>query len=150
MLLLAALLAAPCNAHPVYSVRPVVSHVRSERRGKAYVDSAQIRFTLKDVQPALIPDASDPGLLAHVQGHLVVARRVVQSSEGTIQANGVNAAQARAHLERTIARMRSDLQNELVREERAYDNVTANGSSQSQGPLYGFPGGPDAHSACAR
>jgi hypothetical protein len=150
MLLLAALLAAPCNAHPAYAVQPVVSHVRIERRGKAYLASAQIHFTFKDVRPAVIPDASDPGLLAHVQGHLVVARRAVRSSEGTIDANGSSAAQARTRLQRTIARMRADLQKELMREERAYDNVTANGLAQSQGPLYGFPGGPDAHSPCAR
>ena len=147
MLLLAALLAAPCNAHPTYAVAPVVSHERVVRRPGGYVASADVRFTLHTVNPALIPSV-DPGLLQHVQGHLIVAQRVVHSSDGTIDANGASASQARARLGETVKRMRTELQNELMREERAYDNVTANGASQSQGPSYGFPGGPDVHSPC--
>lgn len=148
MLLLAALLTAPCNAHPAYAVQPHVTGVRVARRASGYLASAQLRFTLKQTQPALIPSI-DPGLLDHVHGHLVVAQRVVRSSGGTVQANGASAAAARARLQQAIARMSRDLQNELVREERVYDNVTANGASQSQGPAYGFPGGPDVHSICA-
>ncbi|HLI97422.1 MAG TPA: hypothetical protein VKT72_15235 [Candidatus Baltobacteraceae bacterium] len=147
MLLLAALLSAPCNAHPTYAVQPKVSSTRLVRRSGAYLASAQLRFTLREVEPAVIPSV-DPGLLDHVHGHLVVARRVVQSSGGTVEANGSSAAQARTRLNQTIARMQRDLQSELDREERAYDNVTANGASQSQGPAYGFPGGPDAHTPC--
>ncbi len=149
MLLLAALLAAPCNAHPAYAVQPSVSRVRVTRAPAGYIASALIHFTLRNTEPALIP-AVDPGLLEHVQGHAIVAQRVVRSSGGTVRANGSSAAQARSRLNQTIARMRADLQNELTREERAYDNVTANGASQSQGPAYGFPGGPDVHSPCAR
>jgi hypothetical protein len=147
MLLLAALFAAACNAHPAYAVQPNVSSVRIIRRSAAYVATAQLRFTLRQVQPALIPSV-DPGLLEHVQGHLAVARRVVRSSGGTVEANGANAQQARSRLNQTIARMQRDLQSELDREERAYDNVTQNGAAQSQGPAYGFPGGPDAHTPC--
>lgn len=146
---MAALLTAPCNAHPAYAVQPTVTSVRVAGRTGAYVASAQIRFTLRQTQPALIPSV-DPGLLDHVHGHLIVAQRVVRSSSGRIEANGATAAQAKMHLNQTIARMSADLQNELLREERAYDNVTANGSSQSQGPAFGFPGGPDVHSICAK
>lgn len=148
MLILAALLTAPCNAHPAYAVQPKVTQVRVVHRPQGYQASAQLRFTLRETQPAIIPSV-DPGLLDHVHGHLVVAQRVVRSSGGAVQANGTSAAAARAHLQQAIARMSSDLQNELLREERAYDNVTANGASQSQGPSYGFPGGPDVHSICA-
>jgi hypothetical protein len=151
MLILAAqLLTAPCNAHPAYAVQPVVTNVRVVRRASGYLASASVRFTLKTTQPALLPSVSDPGLLQHVQGHLTVAHRVIRSSDGTVKANGSSAAQARARLKQTVAHMRSDLQNELLREERAYDNVTANGTAQSQGPSYGFPGGPDVHSPCVR
>lgn len=148
MLLLAALLSAPCNAHPVYEVVPKVSAVRVVRRARGYAASAQLRFTLRETLPAVIPSV-DPGLLDHVQGHLTIAQRVVRSSGGAVQANGASAAQARERLHATVARMSGDLENELLREERAYDNVTENGAAQSQGPAYGFPGGPDAHSPCA-
>jgi hypothetical protein len=147
MLLLAALLAAPCNAHPAYAVEPKVSNVHIVRRSGAYVASAQLRFTLREVQPAVIPSV-DPGLLDHVQGHMIVAQRVVRSSGGTVEANGPTAQKARLDLNQTVARMQRDLQSELDREERAYDNVTQNGAQQSQGPAYGFPGGPDAHTPC--
>lgn len=147
MLLPAVLLAAACNAHPAYAAQPVVTNVRLVRAGRVYHASARIRFTLRTTAPAMIPSV-DPGLLDHVQGHMIVAQRVIRSSDGTVNANGSSAALARARLNQTIARMRTDLQNELMREERAYDNVTANGASQSQGPSYGFPGGPDVHSPC--
>lgn len=148
MLLLAALLTAPCNAHPQYAVQPQTAAVRVVRRGGAYVASTQLRFTLRETVPALIPSV-DPGLINHVHGHLAVAQRVIRSSGGLVEANGASAAQARLRLKQTVARMSGDLQNELGREERAYDNVTQNGSAQSQGPAYGFPGGPDVHSICA-
>lgn len=147
MLLLAALLSAPCNAHPSYAVQSTVAHVQVVRRSGTYVASAQAHFTLRVEQPAMIPSV-DPGLLQHVQGHMIVAQRVVRSSGASIEADGTSPAQARLHLNQTVSRMRADLQNELLREERAYDNVTANGASQSQGPSYGFPGGPDVQSAC--
>lgn len=148
MLILAALLTAPCNAHPAYAVQPKVTGERVVHRTGGYQASANLRFTVRETEPAIVPSV-DPGLLDHVHGHQVVAQRVVRSSGGAVSANGVSAAAARAHLQQAIARMSSDLQNELVREERAYDNVTANGASQSQGPAYGFPGGPDVHSICA-
>lgn len=150
MLLLGVLLAAACNAHPAYAVQPAVTDVRVVRAAShAYRAAARVRYSLRTTAPAMIPSV-DPGLLDHVQGHLIVAQRVINSSEGEVSANGSSAAQARARLNQTIARMRADLQSELMREERAYDNVTANGAQQSQGPAYGFPGGPDAHSPCAQ
>lgn len=150
MLFLAALLlaATPCNAHPQYAVQPVVTHVQVMRRGGRYLASAQLHFTLRVTQPAIITTAGNPAVLQHVQGHLTVARRVVRSSDGHVQANGASAVQARSRLNQTIARMRSDLQNELVREEQAYENVTAYGKSQDQGPAYGFPGGSDFQTPC--
>lgn len=147
MLLLAALLST-CDIHPKYAVQPAVSHVQVTRRTNGYVATAQLHFSLRVTQPAMITSAGNPALLQHVQGHLTVARRVVRSSDGNVEANGSSAAQARSRLNQTIARMRMDLQNELVREEQAYENVTAYGKSQSQGPSYGFPGGSDVQPPC--
>lgn len=149
MLFLAAILAAPCNAHPVYEVVPKTGAVRVVRRAGGYAASTQLHFTLREKVPAVIPSV-DPGLLDHVQGHLTIAQRVARSSGGSVQANGGSAAQARDRLRAAVARTSRDLQSELLREERAYDNVTENGAAQSQGPAYGFPGGPDAHSPCAQ
>jgi hypothetical protein len=149
MLLLAALLTAPCNIHPQYAVQARVTHATVVRQSSGYLASAQVRYTLRVTKEALLPSVDD-GLMAHVQGHMMVARRVVRSSGGTVRANGASEAQARARLNQTLARMSGDLQNELNREEAAYDNVTAYGRSQSQGPSYGFPGGSDiVNSVCA-
>lgn len=148
-MLAVSLLTAPCNSHPQYALQPVISYDAVARSGAVYHASARLRFRLVQKTPALIPSA-DPGLLDHVQGHYVIARRVVQSSTGTVQATGNTAAQARLRLRQAIARMTSDSQNELFREEHVYDSVTENGAAQSQGPQYGFPGGPDARETCAQ
>ena len=147
MLILAALLAAPCNAHPTYAVQPAVSALRVSRAVGGYRASERIAFGLRVVTPALIPSL-DPGLLEHVQGHLIVAQRVVRSSNGMVRALGKTRAQALARVRESVAHLTRDLQAELIREESAYDNVTENGTAQTQGPLYGFPGGPDVQSPC--
>lgn len=148
MLLLATLLVTvPCNAHPQYAVQASIAGERVRHEGGGYVASAQIHFSLRETQPAIIPSV-DPGLLDHVRGHQTVAERVAHSSGGTVEATGATQAQAQARLKQTVNRMRGDLQNELVREEQAYENVTAYGAQQSQGPAYGFPGGEDVTSPC--
>lgn len=144
----AALLASPCNAHPVYALAPVESAVNVRREGKVYRASAKLSFRIVERKPAMITSA-DPGLLDHVRGHQIVAQRVAKSSNGSVQAVGNSSAQAREHLKKALAQLESDQQKELDREERAYDSVTNDGASQSQGPLYGFPGGPDSQSPCA-
>ena len=148
-LLAAALLSSPCNAHPIYALRPVESAMTVRRDGRTYRASANLKFRIVEKQPAVITSA-DPGLLDHVRGHQIVAQRVARSSVGNVQAVGNSAASARAQLKQALARLENDLQKELDREERVYDSVTNDGASQSQGPLYGFPGGPDAHSPCAQ
>ncbi|HZZ65596.1 MAG TPA: hypothetical protein VFE17_08870 [Candidatus Baltobacteraceae bacterium] len=143
------LLTAPCNSHPQYALQPVISYGSVAHAGAVYRASAHLRFRLVEKTPALIPSV-DPGLLDHVQGHYIIARRVAQSSTGTVQATGNTAAQARVRLRQAIERMTSDSQNELLREEHVYESVTENGAAQSQGPQYGFPGGPDARETCAQ
>jgi len=146
-LLLAAAI-APCNAHPQYRITAVAHDVRVTGGGSSYRASARIAYSLKVLVPAHVP-AGDAGLRAHVAGHQEIARKVAASSVGTIQANGSSSTQARGRLAATIERLRSDLERELQREQRAYDNVTENGAAQSQGPAFGFPGGPDARTACS-
>jgi hypothetical protein len=147
--LAAALLASPCNAHPIYALAPVVSGTSVRKDSGAYRASARLTFRIVEKRPAVITSV-DPGLLDHVHGHQVVAERVARSSEGTVQAVGSSRAQAQARLRQALSRMALDEQRELDREERVYDSVTNYGAAQSQGPQYGFPGGPDVHAPCAQ
>lgn len=149
VLFLAAILSAPCNAHPVYALQPIISYSKIKRAGITYRARATLHFKIVEKTPALIPSV-DPGLLDHVRGHQIIAQRVARSSFGTVQATGTSDAQARARLHDALTRLTDDAQTELLREEHVYDSVTENGASQSQGPLYGFPGGPDAHDTCAQ
>lgn len=146
-LLLAALTSSACTAHPVYGLRPVAGAARVSRAGAGYQAAAQLHFTVvRRSGGRALP--ADPGMRAHVEGHRTIALRVARTSADSVRAVGVSAAQARARLRDAIARIESDLSKELDREEHVYDTVTADGASQSQGPVYGFPGGPDAHDTC--
>jgi hypothetical protein len=147
--LLAALFVAPCNIHPVYVLQPIVRSVQVKRAGSAYQASAQLHYAIREKTAAMISSV-DPGLLDHVRGHQIIAQRVARSSSDSVRAVGATAAQARAHLNDAVARVKADLSKELEREERVYDSVTENGAAQSQGPVYGFPGGPDAHDSCVQ
>jgi hypothetical protein len=149
MLILALLLAAePCNIHPAYTLEAATSAVRVQREGGGYVATSSLRFELRDLRPAVLPSVGDPGVLDHVRGHIIVAQRVAKSGGGIVRANGATAALARKRLHESIARMQADAQRELDREEQVYDNVTADGTQQDQGPAYGFPGGADVRTTC--
>ena len=147
-LVLAAILSGPCNAHPAYALRPVVSAARVQRTGSAFQAIGSVSFRIVELKPAMITSV-DPGLLDHVRGHQIIAQRVARSSVGTVRAAGASAPQARSRLQQAATRLANDAQKELDREEQVYDSVTNYGSSQSQGPVYGFPGGPDARDTCA-
>jgi hypothetical protein len=148
LIFIAALVSRPCNIHPVYILQPNVRNVTVVRDGSTYRASAQLTFAIRETLPAVLTSV-DPGLLDHVRGHQIIAQRVARSSGGAIRATGSSAAQARARLHDGVSRMQRDLSKELDREERVYDSVTQDGAAQSQGPIYGFPGGPDAHDSCA-
>lgn len=149
ILLLAAILNAPCNADPVYILEPQVSAVAVRSAGQGYLASAQLEFRIVERTHAVI-SSKDPGLQDHARGHRTIAQRVAQSSVGSVRATGNSAAQARMRLQQAITRLADDAQRELYREEHVYDSVTENGAAQSQGPVYGFPGGPDARDTCAQ
>lgn len=146
---LAAAVAAPCNAHPVYELKPVPAAIGVRRNGSGYSASAKLSFRIVEKTPAIITSV-DPGLLEHVRGHQIIAQRVARSSVGNVRADGTSAGQARERVQNAIRRMTNDVNRELFREEHVYDSVTENGAAQSQGPVYGFPGGPDAHDPCAQ
>ena len=148
VVLLAALIAAACNPNPIYTLKPVVTQTSVHRDGSSYRASAHIAFKAVEEKAAVV-HSKDPGLIAHVRGHGIIANRVALSSNGVVQASGNTSQQARSRLHDGITRMQSDLAKELAREERVYDTVTENGAAQSQGPTYGFPGGPDSHDPCA-
>lgn len=147
MLFLAALFVSPCNIHPVYVLHPVVKNVTVRRTGSTYRAGATLTFAIREKVPAVLTSI-DPGLLDHVRGHQIIAQRVARSSADSVRASGTTDAQARAHLNDALRRITLDLSKELDREERVYDSVTENGAAQSQGPVYGFPGGPDATQTC--
>lgn len=140
--LLATLLAAPCNIHPTFQLVAVLKDRRVAKSDAHYLASANISFTVRQVRGATIVSV-EPGLLEHVHGHELIARRVASSANGRIQANGESAAQARERLARAAQRMTSDQNAELAREEQTYETITRYGAAQSQGPAYGLPGGPD-------
>lgn len=142
------LAAVTCNAHPQFTLIPKVTSERAARTGSNYEASASVGFLVRVVIPAKMPN--DAALRNHARGHETIAERVARSSDGTVRAVGSSQSQAHARLKQTIARMQSDLLKELQREERVYDTVTENGSAQNQGPVYGFPGGPNATILCPR
>jgi hypothetical protein len=149
LFILAVITTTPCNAHPVYALRPVVTPVRVQHTAGSYTAMANLTFKVVETKPAMITSV-DPGLLDHVRGHQIIAQRVARSSIGSVRATGSSAAQARARLKQAVSRLTSDSQKELDREDHVYETVTENGAAQSQGPVYGFPGGPDAHELCGQ
>lgn len=142
------LAAVTCNSHPQFTLISKVTNERVARAGSGYAASANVAFSVRVVIPAKTPN--DAALRNHAQGHQTIAERVAHSSDGSVRAEGSSQSQAHARLKQTISRMQSDLLKELQREERVYDTVTENGSAQSQGPVYGFPGGPNATILCPR
>lgn len=146
-LLLAVLTGPVCDAHPVYTLRAVTGAARVGRSGNAYQAVAQLHFTIAP-RSRSGPLPADRGLRAHIAGHRTIALRVARTSADSVRAAGATAAQARARLRDAIGRIESDLAKELDREEHVYDTVTENGAAQSQAPVYGFPGGPDARETC--
>ncbi|HET9393830.1 MAG TPA: hypothetical protein VFO29_09980 [Candidatus Rubrimentiphilum sp.] len=148
MFLAAALAVAisPCAYRPELKMVPVVSQLRIVRQGSSYQAAAHVRFSVRSVRKAQLPD--DAGLRAHVHGYFTIVQRLAQASQ--VQALGTVPAQARAHLAKAIAALAYDVNVEYKRQVRVYDSVTENGRSQDQGPAYGFPGGPNANVYCAR
>lgn len=140
----------PCNIHPVYSLIAVRGKVKIAHVNGKYQASSSLSYRVQEVMGAVIVTV-EPGVLEHVRGHQIIASRVAHSSNGHVEATGSSEQQARSRLADGIRKLTADQNKELLREERAYDNVTENGAAQSQGPSYGLPGGPDVQdAACTR
>jgi hypothetical protein len=143
-LVLAAAAVSTCALRPQLQLVPAVSHVRIAHDTRSYRANASITFTVRTIRkPA---PSSDAGLHAHVAGYYAIAQRLAQSSQ--VRAVGTTPAQASARLLKAVAQLANDVNVEYARQARVYDAVTENGRTQSQGPPYGFPGGPDANAYC--
>jgi hypothetical protein len=142
----AAMLGGPCGGPQHYRLAPVTGAVTLRRDAGVYRASATLRFRL--VAPPSHKTVVDRGSADHLRGQAIIAKRVAASSNGTVQAIGSSAAQARLRLRASLDRLRDDTQNELDREERLYDSVTQGGLAQDQGPQFGFPGGQNSRVRC--
>jgi hypothetical protein len=145
-IVLAAAASSACAFRPQLQLVPAVSHVRAARAATSFTASANLTLSVRTVKKAAI--TSDTGLRAHVAGYYAIAGSLAQTS--SLRAIGSSQTQARARLGKAVAALVRDANTEYARQVRIYDNVTENGRAQSQGPAYGFPGGPSASIYCMR
>lgn len=135
--------AQPCRLHPQLQLAAAVARARVTP-SKTFDASADVTLTLRTLSPAIA--VRDPGARAHADGYYVIARRLEQRSH--VRAVGTSKAQATARLKRAIAALVRDANAEYARQILVYETVTDNGRMQSQGPAWGFPGGPNAAAFC--
>jgi Zn-dependent protease with chaperone function len=133
-----------CSLRPALQLVPVTSPIRVTHTGGSYRASARITFSVRTVRKPVY--SSDPGARAHIAGYYAIAQRLTQASE--VESVGSTPAQARARLAKGVAALARDENLEYVRQVHVYDTVTDNGRAQSQGPAFGFPGGPNANAYC--
>lgn len=79
-------------------------------------------------------------------GYYAIAQRLTQTSE--VESVGSTPAQTRARLAKGVTALARDENLEYARQVHVYDTITDNGRAQSQGPAFGFPGGPNANAYC--
>src|SRR5581483_10850577 len=133
-----------CHLHPQLQLTSAVSHARVSGSRDAFDASADVTLVVRTIAAAKA--LRDPGARAHAAGYYTIARRLVQTSH--VRAVGTSQAQAGARLKRAIATLVRDANAEYLRQILVYETVTANGRTQSQGPVSGFPGGPNAAAFC--
>ncbi len=131
---------------PQLQLAAAVSAVRVVSVSKSFSAGAKLSLSVRELKKAAT--ASDAGLRAHIAGYYAIARRLAQTS--SVRGIGSSQTQARARLAKAVAELVRDANTEYARQVRIYDNVTENGRAQSQGPEYGFPGGPNASVYCMR
>jgi len=133
-----------CSLRPVLELVPAVSHIRITHAAGSYRAIARITFSVRTIRkPA---SSGDPGLRAHVAGYYAIAQRLTQTSE--VESVGSTPAQTRARLAKGVTALARDENLEYARQVHVYDTITDNGRAQSQGPAFGFPGGPNANAYC--
>jgi hypothetical protein len=143
---LAAAASTACAFIPQLQLTPSVSQIHVVRATRSYTASASLTLSVHTLMKSA--PANDAGLRAHVAGYYAIARTLAQTS--TLRAIGGSESQARARLAKAVAALVRDANAEYLRQMRIYDTVTENGRAQSQGPAYGFPGGPNANVYCIR
>ncbi len=136
----------PCTFRPQLEFTAAVSQTRLVHTSRSFTASAGLMLSVRTMKKAA--PANDAGLRAHVAGYYAIARSLAQGS--SVRAMGGSQIQARARLARAVAALVRDANTEFARQARIYDTVTENGRAQSQGPAYGFPGGPNAGVFCPR
>ena len=83
----------------------------------------------------------------HELGHATIAQSAIRGPVGlTVLAR--SRTQAEHALHTALQQLLQTTSEELLRKERLYDRVTEHGKKQSEGPLYGFPGGNDVEFSC--
>lgn len=145
-IILAAVASSPCTFRPRLQLTAAISHVRLGRIASSFTASANLMLSVRTAKGAT--KTNDAGLRAHVGGFYAIARSLAQTS--SVRAIGSSQTQARVRLGKAVAALVRDANTEYARQIRIYDNVTENGRAQSQGPAYGFPGGPNASIYCMR
>jgi hypothetical protein len=164
-----------CNAASLYAAaHPTVAryayrvgaHLLRARiapvRSGGYRAQAQIAFDLEDSQLRL-PQWSWPGrsaaqrraydvffvsLRAHELGHRAIAQSATQGHTLALTVVARSRAGAERALRAALAGQLHEFYAELLRKEELYDRVTEHGRRQSDGPLYGFPGGENVVFSC--
>ncbi|MDQ2873006.1 MAG: hypothetical protein M3R35_07765 [Candidatus Eremiobacteraeota bacterium] len=141
--LAAATASSPCVGRMQYRAIAHMSAVRVAHTNRGYSASARIAFRLNASKPAATWNV-------HTRGARTIAQRIVLGAGGTASGFGRTPQAARTALQSDVVSLTHDIDATLARQEETYDRVTENGRQQDQGPLYGFPGGADVTTFCAR
>ena len=83
----------------------------------------------------------------HELGHRDIAERALARSS-SVAVIAATQASASRDLVRALAAQLKEQHAEIQQAENTYDRVTAHGTRQSDGPTYGFRGGPDVTFRC--
>lgn len=83
----------------------------------------------------------------HELGHRDIAERALSRSS-SVSVISTTPALARRDLLRALAAQLQEEHLETQQAEKTYDRVTGHGTRQSEGPTYGFRGGPDVTFRC--
>ena len=93
-------------------------------------------------------DAFIAALRQHEVGHAKIAEVSIGARAVDLTMLAHSRVQAERALRSALQRQLRSASDELLHKEELYDRVTEHGRKQSDGPLYGFPGGTDVVFSC--
>ena len=93
-------------------------------------------------------DSFAAALRVHEVGHRTIARAAIQNQVLALTVLARSREAAEHALRSALATQLRATSDELLQKEELYDRVTEHGKRQSDGPLYGFPGGDDVVFSC--